>query len=299
MDEKNIMKLTSLLVPENPVSRPRRVLITGCLGQLGRTLQATLTDHVRLGIDLPDCDITDPAVAPFIETHAPDIIIHTAAYTNVDGAEANSDLVFRINMGGTHNLALAGQRTGAPLLYISTNEVFDGTRTHTPYYEWENTNPLSVYARSKAAGEAVVRALLQRFYIVRIAWLFAPGGNNFPAKIIENADKHGQLRVVSDEFGNPTYAPDLAAAIAALIATDHYGIYHLVNGGSCSRYEFACEVLRQAGRGHIPVTPVAHTEWARPSTPPLHALLANTHAAALGITLRPWQQALAAFFQAS
>ncbi|MFZ1465552.1 MAG: dTDP-4-dehydrorhamnose reductase [Anaerolineae bacterium] len=293
------MKLTSLLVPENPVPHPRRVLITGCLGQLGRTLQATLTDHVRLGIDLPDCDITDPAVVPFIEAHAPDIIIHTAAYTNVDGAESDPDLVFRINMWGTHNLALACQRTGAPLLYISTNEVFDGTRTTSAYYEWETINPLSVYARSKAAGEAVVRTLLQRFYIVRIAWLFAPGGNNFPRKIIENADKHGRLRVVSDEFGNPTYAPDLAVAISQLITTEHFGIYHLVNGGSCSRYEFASEVLRQAGRGHVPVTPVAHSEWERPSTPPLHALLANTNAAALGITLRPWQEALAAFFQTS
>ena len=293
------MKLTSLLVPEEPTIHPRRVLITGCLGQLGRTLQQTLAHHVRLGVDLPDCDITDPAVVPFIETHAPDVIIHTAAYTNVDGAEANPDLVFRINMWGTHNLALAAQRTGAPLLYISTNEVFDGTRTNTAYYEWEAINPLSVYARSKAAGEAVVRTLLQRFYIVRIAWLFAPGNNNFPRKIIEAADKHGALRVVSDEFGNPTYAPDLAAAIAQLIETNHFGIYHLVNGGSCSRYEFACEILRQAGRAHVPVTPITHTEWVRASTPPLRALLANTNAAALGITLRPWPEALATFFQTS
>jgi len=293
------MKLTSLLIPEGPTAYPRRVLITGCLGQLGRTLQQTLAQHVRLGVDLPDCDITDPAVIPFIEAQAPDVILHTAAYTNVDGAEANPDLVFRINMWGTHNLALACQRLGAPLLYISTNEVFDGTRTNTAYYEWEPVNPLSVYARSKAAGEAAVRTLLQRFYIVRIAWLFAPGNNNFPRKIIEAADKHGALRVVSDEFGNPTYAPDLAAAIAQLIETNHFGIYHLVNGGSCSRYEFAREILRQAGRPDVPLTPIAHTEWVRPSTPPLHALLANTNAAALGITLRPWQEALAAFFQTS
>ena len=149
-------------------------------------------------------------------------------------------------------------------------------------------------AQSKAAGEAAVRTLLQRFYIVRIAWLVAPGNNNFPRKIIEAADKHGALRVVSDEFGNPTYAPDLAAAIAQLIETNHFGIYHLVNGGSCSRYEFAREILRQAGRPDVAVTPIAHPEWGRSSTPPLHAPLANTHSRALGITLRRRQEAAAA-----
>lgn len=293
------MKLTSLLVPDDPVSNPKRVLITGCLGQLGRALQQALVNTVRLGVDLPDCDITDPAVVSFIEMHAPDIVIHTAAFTNVDGAEADPDLVFRINMWGTHNLALACQRTGAPLLYISTNEVFDGTRANGSYYEWETINPLSVYARSKAAGETVVRTLLQRFFVVRIAWLFAPGGNNFPRKIIEAADQRGALRVVADEFGNPTYAPDLAAAIARLIETQHYGVYHLTNQGACSRHEFAIETLRLAGRGHVPVTPIAHTDWVRPSTPPLRALLANTNAAALGIGLRPWQEALAAFLATS
>ena len=182
------------------------------------------------------------------------------------------------------------------MVYISTNEVFDGI-AQSPDHEWDVPNPISVYARSKAAGERVVRTLLQRFYIVRVAWLFAPGGNNFVSKIVAAARKHGALRVVGDEFGNPTYAPDTAAAIARLVETDHFGIYHFTNSGFCSRYEFAREALRLAGLGQMPITPIAASEWPRLSTPPLRAVLANVAGAELGITLRPWQEALAAYFE--
>ena len=184
------------------------------------------------------------------------------------------------------------------MVYISTNEVFDGT-AQPPYREWDVPNPISVYARSKAAGERVVRALLQRFYIVRIAWLFAPGGNNFVSKIVAAARKHGALKVVDDEFGNPTYAPDAAAAIARLVEANHFGIYHFTNSGACSRYEFAREALRLAGLGKVPITPIASSEWPRPSAPPLRAILANVAGAELGITLRSWQEALAAYFDAA
>jgi len=139
-----------------------------------------------------------------------------------------------------------------------------------------------------------VRHLLARFYIARTAWLYAPGGRNFsnPHRIIQLADERGALKVVTDEVGNPTHALDLAAAIAALIQTKAYGVYHLVNAGHCSRHEFAREVLRVGGREHIPVEPISLDDFQRASNPPRFAPLANTAAAALGIELRPWQEAL-------
>jgi dTDP-4-dehydrorhamnose reductase len=273
-------------------------VITGCLGQLGRSLQETLAGNTLLLLDLPDGDVADPAIIPTIVGFQPDVVVHPAAYTDVDGAEREPGITTRANVWGTQNVALACQQTRAPLVYISTNEVFDGT-SQEPYREWDVPHALSTYARSKAAGERVVRSLLQRFYIVRVAWLFAAGGNNFVSKIIDAADKHGALRVVDDEFANPTYAPDVAQAIARLIETNHFGIYHLTNSGFCSRYEYACEILRLAGRESVPITPIPSSEWPRPSTPPLRAILANTAGAELGITLRPWQEALAAYFAKS
>jgi dTDP-4-dehydrorhamnose reductase len=154
---------------------------------------------------------------------------------------------------------------------------------------------VSAYARSKAAGEQIVRDLLDRFYIVRVAWLFGPGGVNFVTKILAAAERSGALRVSADEFGNPTYAPDAADAIARLVATEHYGIYHLTNAGFCSRQEFAGEIMRLAGRPGLSITPILSTEWPRPSQPPLHAILSNITGAALGITLRPWRDALAEY----
>jgi dTDP-4-dehydrorhamnose reductase len=182
------------------------------------------------------------------------------------------------------------------MVYVSTNEVFDGEATE-PYREWDPPHPINPYARSKAAGEWFVRHLLTRFYIARTAWLYAPGGRNFPHRIIQLADEREVLRVVADEVGNPTYAPDLAAAIAALIRTGAYGVYHLTNAGYCSRYDFAREILRISGREHVPVEPITLDEFQRASTPPRFAPLANTAAAALGIEPRSWQDALEEFLK--
>lgn len=269
-----------------------RIVITGHKGQLGRQLLSAFGAHDVLPLDLPDDDITDPAVIERIARFAPQLIVHGAAFTDVDGAEKDPELAYRVNAFGTQNLALAAQRTGATLLHVSTNEVFDGSQRDL-YREWDAPNPMSTYARSKAAGEHIVRDLLRKFYIVRVAWLFGPGGNNFVTKILAGAEKYGALRVAADEFGNPTYAPDAAVAMARLTETGHYGIYHLTNSGFCSRYEFAREIMRLAAKPDLPVTPILSAEWPRPSKPPLHAVLANTAAANLGITLRPWQAALA------
>lgn len=272
-----------------------RVVITGHNGQLGRQLQAAFAGHELRNLDLPCDDITDPGAVRCIVEFQPDLVVHAAAYTDVDGCEKDPDLAFRVNAFGTQNVALAARQAGAALMHVSTNEVFSGRRRDL-YREWDQLDPISVYARSKAAAEQIVRDIMAgRFYIVRVAWLFGPGGVNFVTKILAAARKLGALRVAADEIGNPTYAVDAAVAMARLADTGHYGIYHLTNIGFCSRYEFAREILRLAGRADVPVAPILSAEWPRPSTPPLHAVLANTAAAALGITLRPWQEALAAY----
>ncbi len=275
-----------------------RVYITGCDGQLGRALGVALDREILAGYDLPKLDITDRvAIDAAICDFRPDVVIHTAAWTDVDGCARDPERAYQANALGTQNVALACARAGAALAYVSTNEVFDGTATE-PYREWDPTNPINPYARSKAAGEWFVCHLLTRFYVVRTAWLYASGGRNFPHRIVQLADEQGALRVVADEVGNPTHAPDLAAALAALVRTEAYGVYHLTNAGYCSRCDFAQEVLRLSGREHVPVEPITLAEFQRASTPPPFAPLANTAAAALGITLRPWQEALAEFLEA-
>jgi dTDP-4-dehydrorhamnose reductase len=281
-----------------------RIFVTGCKGQLGRTLYAALTEHTLAGCDLPELDITDrKAICTAITGFSPDAVIHAAAWTNVDGCARDPEQAYRINAMGTQNVALACAACNAAMVYVSTNEVFDGTATE-PYREWDPPHPVNPYARSKAAGEWFVRHLLTRFYIARTAWLYAPGGRNFPHRIVQLADdastgsaQSGALRVVTDEVSNPTYAPDLAGALAALIHTGAYGVYHLTNAGHCSRYDFAREILRISKREHIPITPITLDDFRRASTPPRFAPLANTAAAALGITLRPWQEALVEFLQ--
>jgi dTDP-4-dehydrorhamnose reductase len=273
-----------------------RVFITGIKGQLGRTLQATLTDHESVtGIDLPECDISDrPSIQAAISQAAPDVVIHCAAMTNVDGCARNPQAAYRANGLGTQNVALACQEAGSAMLYVSTNEVFDG-QAGRPYQEFDALNAANPYGRSKLAGEWYTRHLLTRFYIVRTSWLYAPGGRNFPHVIIRLADEHGRLKVVTDEVGSPTYVADLAQAIAQLIASSQYGVYHFANEGACSRFEFAREILRLSGRESVPMEPTTIAEFGRASTPPPYAPLENVAGAAIGIRLRPWQQALAEF----
>lgn len=272
-----------------------RILLTGHKGQLGRTLLPLLAEHEIFGVDLLEHDITDcEGLLSLARDFRPELILHPAALTDVDGCARDPDLAYRVNGMGTQNVALAAAEVGAELLYISTNEVFDGRATE-PYHEWAPCNPINAYGRSKLAGEWYVQNLLTRFYIMRTAWLYAPGGRNFPHRIIQLADQHGSLRIVADEVGNPTYVADLARAIVALLQTHAYGIYHGVNAGAASRYEFAKEVLRLSGRAHIPVEPITLAEFQRASTPPPYAPLANNAGAALGITFRPWQAALAEF----
>ena len=270
-----------------------RIYITGAKGQLGRALMRRLVQHTLLGIDLPEVDLTDlKATRSSIESFSPDVVIHAAAMTDVDGAARDPDLAFRVNGLGTRNVVVSSESIGAALLFISTNEVFDGTK-HEPYSEFDPTNPINPYAKSKLAAENFVRELTNRFYLVRTAWLYGLGGNNFVRKIIAQADANGKLRVVSDEVGSPTYAEDLVTAIEQLINTGAYGPYHFTNDGACSRYEFAQKILELSGRSHVSIEPIKLKDYPRPSTPPSYTPLRNFCGAQIGITLRPWQDALA------
>jgi len=274
-----------------------RIAVTGSRGQLGRALLEVLKGETVFPMARPEHDITDcEAIEKALLDFRPDVVIHTAAFTHVDGCELEPEKAYAVNALGTRNVALACQKCGAAMVYVSTNEVFDGTRKEA-YWEFDAPNPIGVYGRSKLAGEQFTRDLLDRFYIVRTAWLYYHKGNNFITKIIRAADEKGALRVVVDEVSSPTYALDLAEAIAKLIRTGRYGIYHFTNEGACSRYEFARLILRLSGREHIPIEPITSDQWVRAAKPPLYTPLRNFCGAQLGITLRPWQEALKAYFE--
>lgn len=274
-----------------------RIAITGGRGQLGRELARALEyDHDILSLDLPECDITQRSEIDCIASYMPNVVIHCAAMTDVDGCARDPQTAYRINALGTHNVALACQRSNAAMVYISTNEVFDGTKD-SPYLELDERRAINPYGASKLAGERYVQMLLHQFYIVRIAWLYSRGANSFVSKIVKAAQEKGQLSVVTDEIGNPTYAPDLARALAALIQTSHFGIYHLAGEGIASRYDWAVQILQLAGLEHIPITPSKLADYQRASTPPRNGALANFAAAtSLGIKLRQWPEALEEYF---
>ncbi len=277
-----------------------KIAMTGGRGQLGRTLERVLSPkHTIIVLDLPETDITRRDAIASIAALAPDLVIHAAAMTDVDGCARDPQAAFRSNALGTQNVALACQRAGAAMLYISTNEVFDGTKD-SPYRELDPPRAINPYGASKLAGERYVQMLLNRFYIVRTAWLYARGGSNFPSKMIALAKEKQHLAVVDDEIGNPTYAPDLAHALVELIETSHFGIYHLVGEGIASRYDWVERILRHAGMGNVPLTRIKLADYQRASTPPRYGALANFAAATtLGIRLRPWQDALEEYFAAN
>lgn len=269
-----------------------KVLILGANGQLGRALERIFRpDHEVIAWSRPEHDIALPKMAQRVATVSPDLLINAAAWTDVDGAESAPEAVYATNTLGPFYLAEGCRRCGARMVHVSTNEVFAGKAGYF-YREYDQPGPQSVYARSKLAGENAVRGLLVGSYIVRVAWQFGPGDNNFPSKIIAAAQKHQKLRVVNDEFGNPTYALDVARAIVSLVEHEYFGIYHLINEGRASRFELAQAALQFWGLREIELVPISGSEWPRPTAPPVHAVLVNEAAKALGIQLRPWREAL-------
>jgi dTDP-4-dehydrorhamnose reductase len=271
-----------------------RIAITGANGQLGQALQATLGGvHDLVALGHADFELGQPDCVEQLAATGAELVIHPAAYTDVDGCARDPERAYRVNGLGTQYVALACRRLGATLVYISTNEVFDGMAA-APYFEYDRAAPINAYARSKWAGELAVRELLDRFYIVRVAWLFG-GARTFVRTVLRLAAERKEIAMVADEVGSPSYAPDVAAAVAQLIGRPFYGTYHLVNEGMCSRLEFAAEVLRLVGRTDVALRPITLAEFKRDSRVPPYTPLRNIAAAALGVQLRPWQAALAEY----
>ena len=273
-----------------------RILITGAKGQLGRVLVTNLkATHELTDVDIDTLDVTDlDAVMQMGASVRPEMVIHAAALTNVDYCAENPDDALRINGYGTRNVALMCQQHDIPLMYVSTNEVFDGTNTGV-YLEYDATHAINSYGYSKLVGEQIVRDLLQKFYIVRTSWLFGHGGRNFIHAILERARANKPLRVVVNEVSTPTYVNDFAAGMVQLLGTERYGIYHLVNEGRASRYDFARYVLDIVGYADTTIERISSYEYPRASTPPEYAVLRNFAAAMDGIVLQPWQDAVRAF----
>lgn len=285
-----------------------RILVTGAEGMTGREIVKTLLNHGeheiwRLSRSAQGerslaLDIRDRArVVQEVTRINPELVIHAAAYTDVDGSESRQEEAYRTNALGTRNLALACQRFDAALLYISTDFVFDGKKG-SPYEEHDSPNPQGVYARSKWEGEVFIRDLLRRFYIVRSGWLYGHGKKNFVTQILGQAKTKNDFPVVADQVGSPTFVRDLARAIVPLALSGAYGIYHISNGGFCSRYEFAREILRQAFRRklisrEVRIRRCTSLEYPRPAPRPSFGALSNRLYEMEDFPkLRLWQEAL-------
>ncbi len=273
-----------------------RIAVTGSKGQLGRTLLRQLQAEEVLGLDIPEHDITDlMALDATLARFRPNVVIHCAAMTDVDGCERDPDAAYRLNVLGSRNVAVCAERVGAAIVAISTDYVFDGSQSE-PYRETDEAHPLSVYGRTKWLGEETVRHLCPRHYIVRVAWLYDAGPRNFIATVLRLADQRDHVQMVTDEIGSPTYAHDVALALDQLIRLPAYGTYHLPNAGICSRYEWAAEILRLAGRSDdLRLEPSEH--YPRLARVPKRVEMRNVNGAEIGITMRPWQEALAARFR--
>ena len=273
-----------------------RILVTGANGQLGRQLIELLgTEHEITGYGRDGLDITNVAqVQTVIRRDAPEVIIHSAALTKVDYCAENPDEALWINGYGTQHIAYAAREMDATLVYISTNEVFDGTNTES-YLETDPTNPINPYGYGKWVGEQMVQAHVPKHFIVRPSWLFGHGGRNFIHVMRQLAEQGRNMRVVTNEVATPTYVNDFAEALSQLIQTTHYGIYHLVNEGRASRWAFARHILDQSGFAETPIERIHSAEYPRASTPPEYGVLRNFIGAQRGIVLRDWHEAVNAF----
>ena len=269
-----------------------KIFITGANGQLGRELQKRLQGTDFRATDVQELDITDEsAVASMIGDYKPDVVIHGAAWTQVDAAEEKQDLAWQVNAIGTQNIAKSCRQVGATMVYISTDYVFDGTLGRA-YCETDATNPLSIYGKSKLAGELLARQETEKLFILRTAWLYGDGPN-FVRTMLKLGQEREELQVVNDQYGCPTCTADLAEAVLRLIQTQSYGIYHTVNTGIATWYDFARKIFELSGNTKIKVTPVTTAEFFRPAPRPAYSPMdTRLLKQALGWSPRPWEEAL-------
>lgn len=268
-----------------------KVMIIGATGLLGKPLMRQWTGAEVIGTGSRDLDIRDAArVREAIKENSPDWILLAAAYTNVDGCEQNPVLAFAVNRDGAVNVANAAKLVHAKLLFLSSDYVFDGTKT-TPYEINDARNPQSVYGRSKAEAEPRLLEISPDTCIVRTSWLFGAGGKCFPDTILKLAATRPQLEVVNDQRGCPTYTVDLATAIIALCGKNARGLVHACNAGECTWFDFAREIVRSAGLT-TEVQPVSSAQIARPAPRPAYSVLSATSLLSYGIEMPDWKDAL-------
>ncbi len=268
-----------------------RVSLFGATGLLGKTLTHQWTEDVVAPLGSKDADIRDPQqVSQAIERTRPDWIVLAAAYTDVDGCESNRELAFAVNRDGAANVAHAAKQFGARLLAISTDYVFDG-KGSSPYESDHPRAPRSVYGRSKAEGEVRMQEILPEVCIVRTSWLFGVGGKCFPDTILKLAATRPELEVVDDQRGSPTYSVDLGRAVIQLCREQAEGIVHATNSGECSWFEFAREIVSEAGLATI-VRPTTSDKFVRPAERPRYSVLSPRSLNRYGITMPDWRDAL-------
>ena len=275
------------------------ILVTGVGGQLGYDVCRVLNARKIpcRGVDIEDFDITDrEAVFAYVDGCRPDAIVHCSAYTAVDRAEDDIDTCMRVNTDGMKHLAEAASRVGAKLLAVSTDYVFSGEGKR--FYEPDDAvAPRSVYGRSKALGEAAVRAILDRHFIVRVSWLFGKNGNNFVKTMLRLAQTRSELTVVCDQIGSPTYSLDAAERICDLVLTDRFGTYHITNEGVCSWAEFAAEIMKQSGK-QMQIHSIPTSEYPTRASRPLNSRMSKDKLEENGFTRLPhWQDALARYLK--
>lgn len=276
-----------------------RILVTGVSGQLGydveRELERRGIEH--LGTSSRELDITDrAAVEHLMQSYRPDAVIHCAAYTKVDLAEDEPERCWAVNADGTRNLAATCREIGAKMLYISTDYVFPGTgeqfrRTDDP------VSPVNTYGRSKLAGELAVQSLLEKYFIVRISWVFGKNGNNFVKTMLRLAETKAELSVVCDQIGSPTYTADLAPLLCDMVQTERYGVYHATNEGTCAWSEFAEAIFELAGR-QVVVHPIPTSAYPTRAARPLNSRMSKECLHSNGFQELPeWKNALARYLK--
>jgi len=287
----------------------QKVLITGANGQLGRAMHQVLRDGMDYQIyrssntedtieGISQLDITDEAaVNAFIKRIVPDIIINCAAFTAVDLCESEEDEAYRVNALGPKYLAIAAEKIGAKLVHISTDYVFDG-EANRPYIEEDPTNPISVYGKTKLAGDCFVQQLCNKYFIIRTAWVYGEG-KNFVKTMLRLAESGNQLKVVADQYGTPTSALEIARVIAFLIETESYGIYHATCEGSTSWYDFAVEIFKQAGK-EVSIKAIPTSEYPTPAKRPRYSVLDNKALRERhGYIMKEWKEALEEYMKDS
>lgn len=271
-----------------------KVFVTGVRGQLGYDVVRELEKRgiEAVGVDIEEMDITDAESVESVITEAnPDAVIHCAAYTAVDAAEENETICRKVNALGPENIAKVCRKLDIKMIQISTDYVFDGSG-EKPWDVDDNCDPKTVYGRTKLEGEEAVRRHLEKYFIVRIAWVFGVNGKNFVKTMLRLSETHSQLTVVNDQFGSPTYTADLAKLLVDMIQTEKYGIYHATNEGFCSWYDFACAIFKKAGK-EVKVDPVTTAEYGAKAFRPANSRLNKDKLDQNGFDrLPPWEDAL-------